>query len=145
MAFEEAYAWWRAGEASLAGVAGRSKLARRAAAQQLRRAHDLATRLPAAPLLEEIKALARSARLDLAEPTLHECHETSEADDLGLTPRERVVLELLASGMSNGQIGEQLFIARKTASVHVSNILRKLSVRNRIEAAAVVHRLQPRA
>jgi DNA-binding NarL/FixJ family response regulator len=45
------------------------------------------------------------------------------------------VLRLVALGYSNGQIGEALFIGRKTASVHVSNILRKLGVSSRLEAA----------
>jgi hypothetical protein len=46
------------------------------------------------------------------------------------------VLALLAAGRSNGQMGEQLFISTKTASVHLSNILRKLGVSSRVEAAA---------
>ena len=46
----------------------------------------------------------------------------------------------MAQGRTNPQIGEELFISRKTASVHVSNILSKLGVRTRGEAAAVAHR-----
>jgi DNA-binding NarL/FixJ family response regulator len=61
---------------------------------------------------------------------------------LGLTSRESDVLQLVAAGLSNGAIGEQLFVSRKTASVHVSNILRKLGVDNRIEAAGVLHRMR---
>ncbi len=49
-------------------------------------------------------------------------------DALGLTQREREVLHLLADGRSNPQIAAELFISRKTASVHVSNILGKLGV-----------------
>jgi len=60
---------------------------------------------------------------------------------LGLTPREREVLALVAEGRTNRQIAEALFISDKTASVHVSNILAKLGVANRAEAAAAVHRL----
>jgi DNA-binding NarL/FixJ family response regulator len=63
------------------------------------------------------------------------------AAELGLTPREREVLELLAQGATNREIGERLFMAEKTASVHVSRILAKLDVRTRTEAAAVAHRL----
>ena len=63
------------------------------------------------------------------------------ADRLGLTRREREVLRLLASGRSNRQIGEQLFMAESTAGVHVSNILTKLGVTRRSEAAVVAHRM----
>jgi DNA-binding CsgD family transcriptional regulator len=59
----------------------------------------------------------------------------------GLTAREREVLSLLAAGRSNPEIGRALFISTKTASVHVSNILAKLGVSGRMEAAAVAHRL----
>jgi DNA-binding CsgD family transcriptional regulator len=60
----------------------------------------------------------------------------------GLTQREREVLDLLAEGRSNGQIAEELFITRKPASVHVSNILGKLGVTSRGEATAMAHRLR---
>jgi DNA-binding NarL/FixJ family response regulator len=59
----------------------------------------------------------------------------------GLTEREREVLPLLAAGRSNPDIGRTLFISTKTVSVHVSNILAKLGVSGRGEAAAVAHRL----
>jgi DNA-binding NarL/FixJ family response regulator len=51
------------------------------------------------------------------------------------------VLRLVAEGHSNGRIAERLFISPKTASVHVSRIIAKLSVGNRVEAAAVARRL----
>jgi DNA-binding NarL/FixJ family response regulator len=51
-----------------------------------------------------------------------------------------LVLRLLAAGRSNGEIAAELFITRKTASVHVSNILRKLGVSGRVEAAAFAER-----
>ena len=57
-----------------------------------------------------------------------------------MTSREAEVLRLVADGRSNGQIAEALFISRKTASVHVSNILGKLGVASRGEAAALAHR-----
>jgi DNA-binding NarL/FixJ family response regulator len=63
------------------------------------------------------------------------------ADPFGLTPRERQVLVLVARGCTNREIGAELFMAEKTASVHVSRILGKLDVRSRTEAAAVAHRL----
>ncbi|WP_243761755.1 response regulator transcription factor, partial [Streptomyces sp. YIM 98790] len=59
----------------------------------------------------------------------------------GLTARERDVLSLVAAGRSNRQIAEELFISPKTVSVHVSNILAKLEVSGRGEAAALAHRL----
>ena len=60
---------------------------------------------------------------------------------LGLTVRELDVLRLLAAGCTNPQIGEALYISRKTASHHVSSILTKLGVTTRVEAAGVAHRL----
>ncbi len=57
----------------------------------------------------------------------------------GLTGRELEVLRLLAAGQSNKEIGAELFIATKTASVHVSNILAKLGAASRTEAAAIAH------
>jgi DNA-binding NarL/FixJ family response regulator len=51
------------------------------------------------------------------------------------------VLRLVAAGRSNGEIGEELFITRKTAGVHVTHILDKLGVANRVEAAMVAARL----
>ena len=65
----------------------------------------------------------------------------ADDDPFGLTPRERQVLELVARGATNREIGAELFMAEKTASVHVSRILAKLDVRSRTEAAGVAHRL----
>lgn len=59
---------------------------------------------------------------------------------LGLTPREVQVLELLTSGASNREIGRTLFISERTAGVHVSNIIGKLGVRNRTQAAQIGRR-----
>lgn len=61
-----------------------------------------------------------------------------------LTARERQVLELIAEGLSNRQIGERLFISVKTVSVHVSAVLRKLGVSTRTEAALLKKNDQPR-
>ena len=61
-------------------------------------------------------------------------------DPYGLTPREREVLELVSLGRTNRQIGEALFISENTAGVHVSNILGKLGVASRTEAAAIAVR-----
>ena len=60
---------------------------------------------------------------------------------LGLTAREQEVLILMATGATNRQIAERLFISPNTATLHVSNILSKLGVSNRVEAATIAHRL----
>ena len=70
-----------------------------------------------------------------------ESEPASPADSLGLTPRELEVLLLVAAGRTNREIGAELFMSEKTASVHVSRILAKLGVGGRVEAAAVAHRL----
>jgi DNA-binding NarL/FixJ family response regulator len=59
-----------------------------------------------------------------------------------LTDRELEVLRLVALGRSNGEIASELYISRKTASVHVSNVLAKLQVSTRGAAAALAHRNQ---
>jgi DNA-binding NarL/FixJ family response regulator len=61
--------------------------------------------------------------------------------DFGLSKREVEVLALIAEGRSNPEIGRQLYITRKTVAVHVSNILTKLGVSGRVEAAAAAIRL----
>jgi len=62
-------------------------------------------------------------------------------DTFGLSSREREVLLLVAQGRTNREIGERLFISQKTVGVHVGNILSKLEVSGRVEAAAVAIRL----
>jgi DNA-binding CsgD family transcriptional regulator len=116
-----------------------------AAAAPATEALELTRRMGAAPLLAEAEALARRARLRLgvegvASGTEADVPVTDELRSLGLTAREREVLALVAQGLSNREIAEQLFISPKTASVHVSNILAKLDVTTRVQAAAVAHR-----
>jgi DNA-binding NarL/FixJ family response regulator len=91
------------------------------------------------PLRSEIERLARHARIELTrtEPMGSDVVR----DPLGLTEREAEVIRHVAAGRSNQQIADALFITRKTASVHVSNILGKLGVANRVEAAAIAQRL----
>jgi DNA-binding NarL/FixJ family response regulator len=105
---------------------------------------QLARGMGAAPLLEQIETLMRRARLwplgAEATPGQDAAAVPDEFERLGLTTREAEVLRLVADGLSNSQIAEQLFISRKTASVHVSNILAKLGVSTRVEAAALAHR-----
>jgi DNA-binding NarL/FixJ family response regulator/tetratricopeptide (TPR) repeat protein len=119
--------------AALAGAADR-------AASALRRAHQIAVGLGAAPLLAELEAISRRTRISLDAPTRITLDRTS-AERLGLTTREAEVLSLVAAGRTNRQIGDELFVSVKTASVHVSNILRKLGVNSRVDAAAVAQRL----
>lgn len=109
---------------------------RQEAARRLTRARELAEQLGALPLLEEISALARRGRVAVADGI-----ETA-APTHGLTARELEVLRLLTVGRSNREIAGELFISVKTVSVHVSNILGKLGVGSRGEAAATAHRLR---
>jgi DNA-binding CsgD family transcriptional regulator len=134
-----AYAGFRAAEAYV--QAGD----RAAAVAPLRGARERAAAMSSAPLLGEIDALARRARLPIAEAVPAAVQpaesEQSPAEQLGLTPREHEVLLLVAVGRTNREIGAELFMSEKTASVHVSRILAKLGVGGRVEAAAVAHRL----
>jgi DNA-binding CsgD family transcriptional regulator len=119
--------------AAAQGAAGR-------AAEALRGAHAVAVRLGARPLLDDVDALSRRARIsvDVIEAA---ALDESDVTRLGLTQREAEVLALVAAGRTNRQIGTELYVSEKTASVHVSNILRKLGVTTRVEAAAVAQRL----
>jgi DNA-binding CsgD family transcriptional regulator len=117
-----------------------SRGSRRRAATALRAADIIARDLRAGPLGAEIAALARAARIDLAEPAAAPRPEPDPVGT-GLTPREREVLGLLGNGLSNAQIARTLYISEKTASVHVSNILRKLGVTSRVQAATAAARL----
>jgi DNA-binding CsgD family transcriptional regulator len=130
--YERAVAMLRAAQAALA--AGD----RDGAAHRLQRAAALAEALGAAPLRAEIGDLARGGRITLRGDRVG---NSSGVHQLGLTAREFEVLRLVAAGRSNPEIAGELFISAKTASVHVSNILAKLGVSNRGEAAATAHRL----
>jgi DNA-binding NarL/FixJ family response regulator len=104
---------------------------RAAAAQELKEAHAVAVRLGARPLREAVEALARRGRIELEG--VGRLVPTSAV----FTPREAEVLALLAQGRTNKQIGAELYISEKTASVHVSNILAKLEANGRTEAVAI--------
>ncbi|MFI6807080.1 AAA family ATPase [Streptomyces luteogriseus] len=114
---------------------------RERATKLLRLAHTVARHLGARPLADAATALGRRARLPLAPAPEPGPAPADPAEALGLTSRERDVLRLVAAGHTNRRIAQELFISPKTASVHVSNILGKLGVSGRGEAAAVAHRL----
>jgi DNA-binding CsgD family transcriptional regulator len=137
--FQAAIACWRAAEAYV------ETGDRAAAAERARDALRVARGLGSRWLSDEVTALAERARLETADgaasPSARESSsDNGHEDPFGLTPRERQVLALLAEGATNRQIGAALFMAEKTASVHVSRILSKLGVRSRTQAAAVAHR-----
>jgi len=110
----------------------------RSASDALQSANAMGARWLAA----EARSFLVRARLPLPEGCDDTQSEVVALDDdpFGLTPREREVLAMVAEGATNREIGERLFMAEKTASVHVSRILAKLDVRSRTEAAAVAHR-----
>src|SRR5262249_59773855 len=84
-----------------------------------------------APLQAQINRLAQLARVPLADqtPAAPQAPGQPEAPvPYGLTGRELTVLGLIAAGRTNAQIGAELYISTRTASVHVTNILRKLGV-----------------
>ena len=140
--WREAVAAWRAdgqryqlaqallGLATAAAGAGD----RAAAGEAIEEAVAVAAALGAAPLVEAADTLARRVGLRSAD------HPAPSGTEL-LTAREREVLRLVAEGKSNSRIAERLYISPKTASVHVSRIIAKLEVNNRVEAAAVARRL----
>jgi ATP/maltotriose-dependent transcriptional regulator MalT len=138
--YETARSRYRLAEAL--AEAGRREEAQR----ELLAAAEVAERIGARPLRSALADLARRARL-ADRPAAAAAAGRGQAgagaaarDPLaGLTEREVEVLRLLAAGHSNREIAAELFIATKTASVHVSNILGKLGVASRTEAAAVAH------
>jgi DNA-binding CsgD family transcriptional regulator len=127
--YETARSRWRLAEALL-------ETGRRDEAQhEWRQAIDAAERLGARPLLAALTDLGRRGRLSRDEG-----RPGGQVNVLrGLTAREHEVLLLLAAGRTNREIATELFIAPKTASVHVSNILAKLGAASRTEAAAIAY------
>jgi DNA-binding CsgD family transcriptional regulator len=130
--YPAAYARWREAEELVRARDPR-------AVEVLREAGDTAERLEARALLREITALADRARLDLGAADA--IPPTEPERPFRLTDRELQVLALLKEGRRNREIARTLFISESTASVHVSNILGKLNAANRVEAAAIAHRL----
>lgn len=164
--YRAAKARWRQAEAILGRHRGRA--ARAEARDPLVAAATAALSLGARPLLRAIAELAERALITLPpeigerlaeggasgwppEPVAAESSELvrgfvgagqpTRTNTFGLSAREREVLALIAEGLTNPEIGQRLFITRKTVGVHVSNILAKLGVSGRVEAAAVAIRL----
>ena len=162
-----ARARWRQAEAALE-AADDARSGRAAAREPLLEAIEIALRLEARPLLSRLADLAGRALIPVP-PSVGAVLETAPApavaedeavnghaaassvlrsgepprsgDTFGLSGREREVLGLIAQGRTNREIGERLFISQKTVGVHVGNILQKLGVSGRVEAAAVAIRL----
>jgi DNA-binding CsgD family transcriptional regulator len=109
------------------------------AARELGSALDVASRCGATGIARVAKELAERARLGSAPGETADGRPTGER--LGLTERELQVLRLVADGRTNREIGEALYMSPKTASVHVSNLLRKLDVSGRRDAARLARRL----
>jgi DNA-binding CsgD family transcriptional regulator/tetratricopeptide (TPR) repeat protein len=147
-----------------------ARLVRGEAREPLFEAVAIALQLHARPLLRELRELAGRALISLppavdalleeapapaeqlppaASPPIAEAQAlggTGRAggmgtDTFGLSKRELEVLALIAQGRTNREIGDRLFISQKTVGVHVGNILAKLGVSGRVEAAAVAIRL----
>ena len=121
-----AYCRWREAEATSPPPRhehGRGACARRRTRSRAACAHGSCS--------AELELLAQRARIYLVEPSAAERADELSllASELGVTAREAEVLELVARGYTNREIGESLFVSAKTASVHVTHILRKLGSR----------------
>ncbi|RJQ81126.1 helix-turn-helix transcriptional regulator [Amycolatopsis panacis] len=125
--YEQAICRWH--EASARLTAGESGTA------ALESAHAVAVKLGAVPLRDATRALARRARVDLpgAAPS------TPAPRTSPLTDRERTVLERVALGRTNRQVGDELYISEKTVSVHLSRVMAKLGASRRAEAVAIAY------
>jgi DNA-binding CsgD family transcriptional regulator/tetratricopeptide (TPR) repeat protein len=135
-----AYCRWRQAEALVTAGVSRAE-----ATIPARSAYEIAVRIGAQPLRRELELLAELARLRLAKPPAG-TEPTEGLDEvLGLTAREAEVLTLLSSGCTDREIAVALVISVRTVGVHVSHILQKLGAANRIEAAAIAHRMSGRS
>jgi DNA-binding CsgD family transcriptional regulator/tetratricopeptide (TPR) repeat protein len=129
------YAWWRQAQAQLdAGLPATAAAAALRAAEHAADGHS--------SLLAQVHLLAERARIPLhvRVAALATPPTVDAATPYGLTGRELAVLRLWSAGRTNAQIGAELYISHRTAGVHVSNILRKLGVAGRVQAAALAER-----
>ena len=128
------YSWWRQAQARLdAGQPATAAAAMLRAAATAAEGH--------VPLMAQVQALSERARIPLHErPAAPGPGPAGEPAPYGLTGRELAVLRLLAAGRTNAQIGTELYMSPKTASVHVTSIFRKLGVSGRVQAAALAER-----
>ncbi|MET0448462.1 MAG: LuxR C-terminal-related transcriptional regulator, partial [Aeromicrobium sp.] len=146
LAWEEAYACWRAAEAMLM----HDRHQRASAASLLRRGHGLATDLRARPVRIEMEALAATARIPLepvqAVPDAAPQGSGGSTALAALTPREREVLAHVVAGRTYAEIARDMVISEKTVSSHISNLLRKTGTSSRVELARLAARTsQPSA
>lgn len=128
--YREAYALCRLAQSSLR-YGHRDR-----AAQALASARSTGTELASEPILTAVDALASAARLDLHNVP----PKSATLSAAGLTQREQQVLDLIVNGLTNRLIARKLFISERTVDVHVSNVLRKLGVANRMEAVVMIIR-----
>jgi DNA-binding NarL/FixJ family response regulator len=95
-------------------------------------------------LIHAVRAVAHGevyVTQTLAGSILHEMTRDEPVDPFErLTPREQDILELVAQGRTNREIGEQLYLAEKTVKHYMTNVLQKLHVRSRVEAALLAQR-----
>jgi DNA-binding CsgD family transcriptional regulator/tetratricopeptide (TPR) repeat protein len=132
--FRAAYARWRQAEAILASRGPRAE-----ATDLLRVA--LEQSIEHVPLHQAITHLTQLARIDVGDDRAETAHDPlTDTAPFGLTDRELQVLRLVAQGKTNAEVGKVLYISTKTASVHVTNILRKLGVGSRVMAATLAQR-----
>jgi predicted ATPase/DNA-binding CsgD family transcriptional regulator len=90
--------------------------------------------------LDELADAAGQAITSLGVQAQPAASPAQPLDEFGLTTREMAVLRLLSQGLTNREIGRELLISAGTAGVHVSNILRKLGVSSRVQAATIAQR-----
>jgi DNA-binding NarL/FixJ family response regulator len=136
-AYLAAYCRWREAEALLEARGSRAR-----AGECLSEAAQRSRALRSSPLTARIEELAARTRIELRdEESPQLTARSSAAAELGLTARESEILGQLTAGCSDKEIAETLFISKKTVRVHVTNVLRKLQVANRVEAGKIGHQL----